>query len=121
MAAAAGGPARAQALRDLFRDLTPGQVGREQAGRRDGAGRARAVGDHHGAAQTEQDSSPVALGVEPRGELPQPAANRIAPSSVFSATFPVKPSVTITSTSPASRSPPSTLPAKLSGSAPCGG
>jgi hypothetical protein len=43
------------------------------------------------------------------------------PSSVFSATFPVKPSVTITSSSPASRSPPSTLPAKLSGSAPCGG
>ena len=49
------------------------------------------------------------------------AANRIEPSSVFSATFPVKPSVTITSSSPASRSPPSTLPAKLSGSAPCGG
>ena len=74
MAAAAGGPARAQALRDLFRDLTPGQVGREQAGRGDGAGGARAVGDHHGSAQAEQDSSAVALGVEPRGELPQPAA-----------------------------------------------
>jgi hypothetical protein len=48
-------------------------------------------------------------------------ANRIDPSSVFSATLPVKPSVTITSTSPASRPPPSTLPAKLSGRAPRGG
>jgi hypothetical protein len=48
-------------------------------------------------------------------------ANRIEPSSAFSATLPVNPSVTITSSSPASRSPPSTLPAKLSGSAPCGG
>jgi hypothetical protein len=74
MAAAAGGPARTQALRYLFRDLTAGQVGRQQAGRGDSAGGARAVSDHHGSAQAEQDSSAVALGVEPGGELTQPAA-----------------------------------------------
>ena len=74
MAAAAGRPARAQSLRDLLGDLAAGQVGREQAGGGDGAGGARAVRDHHGSAQAEQDGSAVALCVEPRGEFAQPAA-----------------------------------------------
>jgi hypothetical protein len=71
--AAAGRPARSQPLRDLLGDLAAGQVGREQAGGGDGAGGARAVRDHHGSAQAQQDRPTVALGVEPRGELAQPA------------------------------------------------
>jgi hypothetical protein len=74
VAAPAGGPARAQPLRYLLGDLAAGQAGREQAGGGDGAGVAPAVGDHHGSAQPEQDGSAVALGIEPRGELAQPAA-----------------------------------------------
>src|SRR5947207_72025 len=74
VAAAAGRPARAEPLGDLLRDLAAGQVGREQAGGGDGAGGARAVRDHHGPAQAEQDGPAVALRVQPRGQLPQPAA-----------------------------------------------
>ena len=74
MGTPAGRPARPEALGNFLGDLTLGQVGREQAGRGDGTRRARAVGDHHGAAQAEQDRSAVALGVHPGGELTQPAA-----------------------------------------------
>jgi len=74
MPAACGAPARAQALRYLLRDLAAGQVGREPAGGGDGAGRARAVGDDHGAAEAEQDRAAVALRVQPGGKVTQPAA-----------------------------------------------
>ena len=74
MAAAAGRAARGKPEGDLLGDLAAGQVGREPAGGGDGAGGARAVGDHHGAAEAEQDRSAVAFRVEPRGELAQPAA-----------------------------------------------
>jgi hypothetical protein len=55
--------ARTEALRYLFRDFAAGQLGREQAGGGDGAGGTRAVGDHYGSAEAEQDGSAVALGV----------------------------------------------------------
>jgi len=74
MAAAAGRPARAEPLGDLLGDLAAGQVGREQAGGGDGAGGAGAVRDHHGPAQAEQDGPAVALRIQPRGQLAQPAA-----------------------------------------------
>lgn len=63
-----------EALRYLLRDLAAGQVGREQAGRSDSAGGARAVRDHDGAAEAEQDSSAVAFCVQPGGEFTEPAA-----------------------------------------------
>jgi hypothetical protein len=47
-------PPRPEALRYLLGDLPARQVGREQARGGDGAGGARAVGDHHGAAEAEQ-------------------------------------------------------------------
>ena len=59
--------------------------------------------------------------VDVRAVRSSPVANRIAPSRVLSATLPVKPSVTITSTAPAIRSPPSMFPAKCSGSDPGSG
>jgi len=71
--AAAAGRARAEPLGDLLGDLAAGQVGREQAGRGDGAGRAGAVRDHHSPAQAEQDGPAVALRVQPRGERAQAA------------------------------------------------
>jgi hypothetical protein len=74
MPAARGAPAGAEALRYLLRDLAAGQVGREQAGGGDGAGRARAVGDDHGPAEAEQDGAAVALRVQPGGQLTQPPA-----------------------------------------------
>jgi len=74
VAAAGTRAARAEPLGDLLRDLAAGQVGREQAGGGDGAGGAGAVRDHHGPAQAEQDGPAVALRIQPRGQLPQPAA-----------------------------------------------
>ncbi len=69
MAAPAGGPPGTEALGYLLGNLAAGQVRREQAGRSDSAGRAGAVRDHHGTAEAEQDSSSVALGVQPAGEF----------------------------------------------------
>jgi hypothetical protein len=63
-----------EALRYLLRDLAAGQIGREQAGGSDRAGGARAVRDHHGAAEAEQDSSAVAFRVQPGGQFTEPAA-----------------------------------------------
>jgi len=63
-----------EALRYLLRDLAAGQIGREQAGGSDRADGARAVRDHHGAAEAEQDSSAVAFRVQPGGQFTEPAA-----------------------------------------------
>ena len=93
------------------------------------------MGDHGDAAEAEQDRAADRVGVESAAQpaerraqqqaarrprsAPTRAASRIAsataravPSSVFSATLPVKPSVTTTSAAPVSRSRPSTLPTK---------
>jgi len=67
-------PARAEPLRDLLGDLAAGQVGREQAGGGDRAGGAGAVGDDHGPGQAQQDGAPVALRIQPGGELAKAAA-----------------------------------------------
>ena len=68
------GPAGAEPLGDLLGDLAAGQVGGEQAGRGDRAGRAGAVRDDHCPAQAEQDGAAVALRVQPGGQLAQAAA-----------------------------------------------
>ncbi len=74
MPASGGRTPGVEPLHDLLRDLAAGHIGREQAGRSDRAGGARAVRDHHGAAEAEQDSSAVAFCVQPGGEFTQPAA-----------------------------------------------
>ncbi len=96
------------------------------------------MADHHQPAQTQQIGAADGLRVElsrsgaslRADRAGRPASRRCpsgsrresrrprswpSPSSVFSATLPVKPSVTTTSTSPRARSSPSTLPAKSNG------
>jgi hypothetical protein len=74
MPGAAHRPAGAETLGDFLGDLAAGQVGREQAGGGDGAGRAGPVGDDHRSPQAEQDGSAVALRVQPGGQLTQATA-----------------------------------------------
>ena len=102
---------------------------------RDRAAAGVAVGDHGEAAQAEQIGAAVGVRVEPRAQPRAPpagsagrrasrarwprspraarrAARLIVPSSSFSATLPVKPSVTTTSAAPREQVAASALPAK---------
>src|SRR5580704_1162968 len=103
-------PAGAEPFLDLLGDLALGQIHCQLAGRRDALGRGRAVRDHHRALHAEPVSAARICSV----------TKAAAPSRVFSATLPVKPSVTMTSALADSRSPPSTLPTKRSGWPTCG-